>query len=290
MRLSSGLVGQRRGGIIFRHSWRDSFVFAMNGMANFPLLFQWEPPRARRGAIILFLILSLLAHAFCFYLFQVVYPPTVALLPPPARVSLVAADSAEGQTLLSWIESEDPALAFTTVRPTEGKLRALPKIAHVPSYRTHQPMLKEAPPLAVDLNPPSARPPAPIPIVRRNVEPLTNQKIPTTISFSDELSSLGAAIMPPFKLTASNTEAPQNMRFRVAVAPGGEVHYCFPLTSSGDAALDEQARQAIALCRFPGTTNHRPPMANALVWGIVTLDWGNDVAPPSATPTSAPIR
>lgn len=265
-------------------------MFAMNGTRDFPLLFQWDPPRARRGAIILFLILSLLAHAFCFYLFQVVYPPTVALLPAPARVSLITADSAEGQTLLSWIESEDPALAFTTVPPTEGKLRVLPKIAHVPSYRTHQPLLKEAPPLAVDLKPPSARPPAPIRIVRRNVEPATNQKIPTTISFSDELSSLGAVVMPPLKLTATTAEAPQNMRFRVAVAPGGEVRYCFPLTSSGDATLDEQARQAIALCRFPGTTNRRSPIPNALVWGIVSLDWGNDVAPPSAPPTSAPIR
>ena len=265
-------------------------MFAMNGTGDFSLLFQWDPPRARQGAIIVFLILSLLAHAFCFYLFQVVYPPTVALLPAPARVSLVAADSAEGRTLLSWIESEDPALAFTTVPPTEGKLRVLPKIAHVPSYRTHQPLLKEAPPAAVDLTPPSARPPAPIPIVRRNVEPLTKQKIPTTISFSDELSSLGTVVMPQFRLTATSAEAPQNMRFRVAVAPGGEVRYCFPLTSSGDAALDEQARKAIALCRFPETTNGRWPNANALVWGIVTLDWGNDIAAPSATPTPVPTR
>ena len=276
--------------IILGYRRRDSLVFAMNETADVPLLFQWESPGARRGAIILFLILSLLAHAFCFYLFQIVYPPTVALLPAPARISLISADSTEGQTLLRWIESEDPALAFTTVRPTEGKFRALPNIGHVPSYRTHQPMLKEAPPLAVDLNPPSARPPAPIPIVRRNAGPVTNQKIPTTISFSDELVSLGAATVPPFKFTATNTEAPQNMRFRIAVAPGGEVRYCFPLTSSGDVALDEQARKAIALCRFPETTNGRWPNANALVWGIVTLDWGNDIAAPSATPTPVPTR
>jgi hypothetical protein len=96
--------------------------------------------------------------------------------------------------------------------------------------------------------------------------------------------------VPPFQFAASNAEAPQNLRFRVAVAPGGEVRYCFPLTSSGDAALDEQARRAIGLCRFPGTTNGGSPIANALVWGIVTLDWGNDIASPSATPRSSPSR
>jgi hypothetical protein len=260
----------------------------MNATADFPLLFQWEPPSARRGAITVFLILSLLAHAFCFYLFQIVYPPTVALLPPPARVSLITADSAEGQTLLHWIDSEDPALAFTTLRPAEGKLRAMPRIVHVPSYQTHQPTLKEAPPLTVDLNPPSARPPGPITIVRRNAEAEANQKIPTTISFSDGLQSLGAATVPPLKFTASNTEAPQNMRFRVAVGPGGEVRYCFPLTNSGDSALDEQARRALVLCRFPEIRNPQSAIDNPLVWGIVTLDWGNDVAPPAATSTKAP--
>lgn len=257
----------------------------LTASSDFPLLFQWEPSRAPRGPIVFFLILSLLGHAFCFYLFQIVYPPPIALLPPPARVSLIPADSTAGQTLLHWVEAEDPALAFTTVRPAEGKLRALPRIEHVPSYQTHQPMLKEASPLIVDLREPSAQPPGPVRIVSPAAGSESSEKISTTISFSREFTPLGAAFVPSLKFNASTHEAPQNMRFRVGVGPGGDVQYCFPLTSSGDSALDEKARQTIALCRFPGAANRKPPNAQELLWGIVTVDWGNDVAPPVAAST-----
>jgi len=84
------------------------------------LLFDWDSPRGRKVAITIFLALSFVGHALCFYIFQIVYPPTIALLPPPARVTLITPASEEGRTLLRWIDSEDPALAFTTRRPPEG--------------------------------------------------------------------------------------------------------------------------------------------------------------------------
>jgi len=79
-----------------------------------PLLFSWDSPRRRRTMLAAFLVLSLVAHALCFYVFQIVYPTPVALLPPPARVTFIAPDSEEGRTLLRWIDAEDPAVAFTT--------------------------------------------------------------------------------------------------------------------------------------------------------------------------------
>jgi hypothetical protein len=72
----------------------------------------------------------------------------------------------------------------------------------------------------------------------------------------------------------------------------GEVRYCFLQSSSGDAALDEQARKYLALTRFPAIRNSPAPARNAspsdaggstvasLTWGIATLEWGNDLAPP----------
>src|SRR5207247_8335460 len=98
------------------------------------LIFSWESPGGQKLAITIFLALSLAAHALCFYIFQIVYPPMIALLPPPARVTLITSASEEGRTLLRWIDSEDPALAFTTSRPQETNLRALLKADHVPSY------------------------------------------------------------------------------------------------------------------------------------------------------------
>src|SRR5213596_3595331 len=105
-----------------------------------PLIFGWDSPRREKLAITIFLALSLTAHALCFYVFQIVYPPTIALLPPPARVSLITPASEEGRTLLRWIDAEDPVLAFTTQRAPEARLRALPKIGHIPSYLTLEPV------------------------------------------------------------------------------------------------------------------------------------------------------
>src|SRR5437867_6320769 len=112
-----------------------------------PLIFGWDSPRREKLAITIFLALSLMAHALCFYIFQIVYPSTIALLPPPARVTLITPASEEGRTLLRWIDSEDPALAFTTRRPPEARLHALPKAEHVPSYSAIEPTLKDIPSL-----------------------------------------------------------------------------------------------------------------------------------------------
>jgi hypothetical protein len=262
-----------------------------------PLLFSWEPPRQRRRAIIAFLFLSLLGHAFCFYVFQIVYPPTVALLPPPAHVSLIPANSDEGRTLLRWIDAEDPALVFATQRPREARLRALPKTNHVPSYLTSAPALKPVPPAIVDLRTPSSQPPGPVPTAREPAPPFVATA--TTVLFSDELAGFGPPNLPPPAFAASTNEPPQAIRFRIALSELGEVRYSFALNSSGDPALDEQARRYLMLCRFPArassakvataaesTTNG--PASQPLVWGIATVEFGNDVLPTQSAGTKTP--
>lgn len=78
------------------------------------LVFRWEKPGRGKWTLSGFLLGSLFLHALGFYLFQIVYPPAVALLPPPGRVSLISPDTDEGRQLLRWLEAEDPALASTT--------------------------------------------------------------------------------------------------------------------------------------------------------------------------------
>jgi hypothetical protein len=250
-----------------------------------PLLFSWEPPQRERLAIAGFLALSLLAHAFCFYLIQIVYPPTVSLLPPPARVSVISSTSEEGRSLLRWIDAEDPALSFTTQEPPEARLRALPKVDYVPSYLAIEPVLKEVPAPDVDLRIPSVHPPGPVPFLHRQTRPAVGPSR-TSVSFSEELVPLGSPTLPEPSFTASNNETPHPMRFRVAVSATGEIRYCFPLNSSGDSALDEQARQYLTLCRFPLLHGQ----LGELVWGIATVEWGTDVAraQPGPTETATP--
>ncbi|MFN2541670.1 MAG: hypothetical protein ABR514_05815 [Chthoniobacterales bacterium] len=249
--------------------------------ASAPLLFNWEPPRRRRLSIFVFVLLSLLAHAFCFYLFQIVYPPTVALLPPPAHVSLISANTEEGRTLLRWIDAEDPALAFATQRPPEARLRALPKITHVPSYLASAPALKEPPPPDVDVRMPSSQPPGPVPIAREATPSFGVSS--TTVLFSEEFAALGVPSLPTPSFVASTNEPPQAVRFRVAIDGRGDVRYCFPVNSSGDPALDEQARHYLMLGRFPGTSTFNGAGNQSLVWGLATVEFGNDVAPPKAS-------
>ena len=244
-----------------------------------PLIFSWESPRGEKLAITIFLAFSVAAHALCFYVFQIVYPPTVALLPPPARVTLITSASEEGRTLLRWIDSEDPALAFTTRRPPDAKLPALPKAEHVPSYFALQPTLRDIPPLQRDLRIPSCHPPGAVRLVHQKTVGSMSIVL-TSISFSKELDSFGTPIVPEANFAASNEETPQTIRFRIGVNNLGEVRYGFALNSSGDPALDEQARSYLARCRFPkdGATRDKPD--SLLSWGIATIEWGNDIARP----------
>jgi len=246
-----------------------------------PLLFSWDSARHRRTTLAAFVLLSLMAHAMCFYLFQIVYPAPVALLPPPARVTFITADSEEGRTLLRWIDAEDPGVAFTTHPAPGERLGALPKTEHLPSYSTVAPILKGLPPLKPDLRIPSSRPPG----VAHSVAQKTVAAKATArpyISFSKELDQFGPAILPQSGFATSTQETPETLRFRVAVNDLGEIRYCFPINSSGDPILDEQARLQVVRSRF--TENRQ--VATPLVWGMATIQWGSDVARPQHAPAA----
>jgi hypothetical protein len=245
-----------------------------------PLLFSWDSPRGRKVAITVFLALSFLAHAACFYIFQIVYPPTVALLPPPARVSLISPDSEEGRTLLRWIDAEDPALAFTTRRSPDATLRVLPKTEHVPSYSSIEPTLKDVPSLQRDLRVPSCNPPGGVRLVRQQ-SALPARVEATSVSFSNEFAAFGAPTLPKLNF-ASNEEAPQTIRFWVAMNKLGEIRYCLPVNSSGDTTLDEQARSYLARCRFPQNIANAGKPDSFLAWGTATIQWSSDIARPQS--------
>src|SRR3954463_6782091 len=157
---------------------------------NPALLFEWGPPKSEKFLITAFLVGSLLLHAVAFYVFRIIYPPAIAVLPPPARINLISANSEDGRRFLQWIEAEDPALASATVRPSETRLRTLPKLGHVPSYMVQEPKLKDVPsPTLLPDSAPAAFPPGPVPVTRA-VEAAW-PKVFTRVGVSDELKNLG---------------------------------------------------------------------------------------------------
>jgi hypothetical protein len=256
----------------------------MNPSATAPFIFNWDQPQRRKLVLSGFIALSFVIHLLAFYLFQVVYPQTVSLLPAPERVSLMTANSEQTATLLRWIDSEDPALASTTRRPAHMQRREMGKVEHVPSYFAREAVLKEPPPLAIDLRIPSAQPPGPVPMTR-SAPPAPAGIQPTRVTFSSELQQLGTADFVATNFKTSTEDTPQNAQFRIAVDGKGAVVYCFTLASSGDSGLDEAARQHLALCRFPARPGSND---DSLTWGIATIEWGNDVSAPNpkSTPTA----
>ena len=250
------------------------------------LIFGWEKPGRGKWTLGGFLLASFVMHAFGFYLFQIVYPPAVALLPPPGRVSLIAPNSDEGRQLLRWIEAEDPAIASTTLPAPDAKALVLPTIQHAPSYLGRQPALRDLPPAPPAVRIPSANPPAP---VEKPVPPtqLTTRPVATVIRFAPQFVSLISPQTPELKFTASSREAPQAARFLIAVNDKGEVRHCFLQDSSGDAALDEQARKYIVASRVPAVLNSPSSSPGSLTWGDATVEWGNDISlPPGPAPTA----
>jgi len=250
-----------------------------------PLLFSWDSPRGRRTMLAAFLVVSLMAHALCFYVFQIVYPTPVALLPPPGRVTFIARDSEEGRTLLRWIDAEDPAIAFTTYLAPGARLGALPKTEHLPSYSAVKPILKELPPLKPDLRIPSSQPPGAVHSIPRTTVSATG--IPRTyVSFSKELDEFGTPTVPQSGFATSNEETPATLRFHVAVNDLGEIRYCFPINSSGDPALDEQERLQVVRSRFSPRRQSDNKPDSSLVWGVATIQWGSYVKSPQPGPVA----
>jgi hypothetical protein len=248
-----------------------------------PLIFSWDSPQGRKITIAIFLALSVVAHALCFYIFQIVYPPTVALLPPPASLTLITPDSEDSRALLRWIDAEDPALAFTTQRPPEATFPELPKAEHVPSYNAITPPLKDLPPLEASVAVPSCHPAWAVNFSSRQAASALGI-MATSVLFSDRLTALGRPTFPKPNFAASKQEAPQAIRFQVAVNRLGQIRYGFPLNSSGDPVLDEQAWMYVTRCRFPVTISETSNAGSVFIWGTATIEWGNDVARPNPAP------
>jgi hypothetical protein len=90
--------------------------------------------------------------------------------------------------------------------------------------------------------------------------------------------------VPQYVFATSNEETPETLRFRVAVNDLGEIRYCFPINSSGDPALNEQARLQVVRSRFSQNRQAGTELGSSLVWGIASIQWGSDVARPQQAP------
>lgn len=239
-----------------------------------PLTFQWPEFAPVSWPLAAFIALSLLAHALTFYIFQIEYPPASRVIPPPAQVSVLAADSPENEALLRWLDAEDPALA---AKPPQAVPPGSLDVAYTPSYSAVRavPGMVEKP-----------APPPPYPAVKSGVEliagaPVAAAETPAAQprpEVKTQLRFSGGLVREPSRLAFVPTALTELLpaRFLVGVSGRGETRYVFLRESSGDKGLDKQAETLLRSSTFA------PPRTaaadrDAIHWGFATFAWGADV-------------
>jgi len=235
-----------------------------------PLIFDWLRPKRFSFMFLGFVVVSLLAHAATFFIFQVVYPQRVTITQQPPRVSLLTPSTPDNIALLHWIEAEDPALAGggATADPP-----GLAEIHYQPSYS-----VPRAAPLNLPADRsepvrfPAARDPfsliASASAQRGNAPPISASR-PTTVSFYGPLASRPLMETRALSFPSPSTDALQPSRFLIGVSDRGEVRYVFLQESSGDPAFDSLAAAHLQQLGF--ARNESP-----IAWGFALFSWGDD--------------
>ena len=241
------------------------------------LTFHWPDYRKVSFELPGMILLSLMLHGVAFTLFQVVYPPSGSLAPPPATITLLTPSTPENSALLSWVNANDPAL---TSKPQEVVPPGLLDLPYVPSYAelntepSPGPIL-QAPPTEV---PSIMDSQSILASLARAGTPKASRSSPapqrTQVRISDALASrtpkadwtLPARSNPSAISPAARIEPAQ---FMVGVNAAGEVAYRFLQHSSRDPELDREAEALIANAAFaPG---------GKMSWGMISFNWGCEV-------------
>jgi len=232
-----------------------------------PLIFRWPDCKEISLALPLFLIVSLLAHAGTFYLFQIVYPPSATTPNPPVEASFwqkTSDDSpiglwlaAEDPTLMTWPKAATPPQSFDQpYQPFFNTVRAEPQQVsnndgYVPFPRglsLHEEMRAGHSPVG---------------------DSLPQKALRTQITFSADLNSLAPDTFPELPFKRLSIETLQPAIFFIGISDAGDILYSFVEVSSGNPSADEVAEAYLSALKCKPSGGHPR-------WGFVTFHWGVD--------------
>ena len=252
----------------------------MNGDSAKGLVFPGPEPGIIPWTLLGFILLSACVHAFGFFIFQAIYPPAGHVGPPPVQVGLLTPGTPEADSILRWIDSEDPALA---AEPSKASVPGLMSLPYIPSYQT----VRARPVMA-----PAPEQPLPYPsgasglglIQLAAPHPIGSTSPPapagTALNFSGPLKDAVLAPLPALDgLHEANPGELESARFLLGVSDRGEVQYVFLQESSGDRALDASASRILEQVHFRASA----------AWGFATFHWGSTVyVHPTPGPEATP--
>ncbi len=246
--------------------------------AQHRLIFRWPEGSASFVLPLLFLA-TVAAHALTFYCFQVIYPPAVALAPPPAQVTFLTPSNPKNAALLRWVDAQVPSAVNDEQELTPPHLG---EIVYTPSYLTPRPLPKNVERQAPVIALPSGR--DPMELVAPLAKPAVAQrvKVASSLSFSHDLQSRDAMPDRSIALESKSSSSLQPSVFLIGVGESGDVRYCFLQTSCGDRVIDKQAEGLLQTHSFTKTALESP-----VTWGFATFVWGAEAfaAPSPASPT-----
>lgn len=236
------------------------------------LIFRW-PERSASFVLPSLFLASVAAHALTFYVFQVVYPTTVSIAPPPTQVTLLPPSSPENKALLRWVDGQDPAAAARLQEATPPKLG---EIHYSPSYAAARtlPELAEQTPETISF--PQAQDSLALiaPTTTHGDSPHTVVHSSLTLSKSLQArdAAPGEAVVPGSKSSLSL----QPTTFLIGISDRGELRYCFLQNGSGDSVIDQEGEKVLRQHAFKRTDS-----PNLTEWGFATFVWGAEAfAPP----------
>ena len=234
-----------------------------------PLIFSWGK-RPRFAAFLpSFLLLSLLAHIATFFVFRVVYPERVSIPAPPPEVILLTPSSPENQALLRWIESEEPALAASSMSRAGEPAFA---VKYRPSFETVRTMPRPAVTNATEVQFPPAKPP--LDLIRSAARHAKQTDVAikpqsTKLSFGGALTARPIAKEPLFVIVPKSSVPLEPAEFLLGVSDTGDVRYSFLQSSCGVPALDVAVAEHLGRISFEAGEGE-------IAWGMARVSWGDD--------------
>ena len=154
-----------------------------------------ERGRRRKVSFFSFSPAPSLLHALCFYLFQIVYPVTVALSPPPARVNLITPTPSKGAFCCAGSRPKIPRSPPPRSAPPTLWPRSRRSQHTFPPICGGSPRSNNSRAMQPDLRIPSAQPPGPV-ALPQPAAPTPAASVASRVQFAENAGTLGHARVP----------------------------------------------------------------------------------------------
>ena len=231
------------------------------------LVFTWPNPIDRSSALWTWIVISLLAHASSFFLFQVVPPSTATITPNIPHVSLLTPSSSSAIALLQWLDAQDAGLVAHSSAITD-----LPALLYQPSYATVRTPL---------IGPTEASDSVAFPPIRDLLATIDTQTSPqsppsltqlppsTSIKLAPDLIKRSPAPFPSIIPLVSAKTPLHPSHYLIGVTDRGTVRFVFLQDSSGNPSFDDHGATFLQSLAFL-------PNPQPIVWEYAEVDWGGN--------------